>query len=208
MPDQLSVYNAALIQMKASPLADLTEYNEARRVLDALWDGITREMLEAGFWKFAIRTVEITKDPDIAPAFGLNNAFNMPSDWVKTYDVSASEMMDPPLDDWIEESNLLFSNAEPIYMRYVSNENTGYGMDLNRWTARFEKAVAFQLAARGAPKGIGASDNALENLQKDADRALSEAKMFESIREPPRRPPAGRWVSQRFRFPARDYRRA
>jgi hypothetical protein len=32
--------------------------------------------------------------------------------------------------------------------------------------------------------------------------------MFESIREPAKRPPAGRWVSQRFRFPSRDYRRA
>lgn len=208
MPTQLSVYNRALIQMKASPLADMNEYNEARRVLDALWDDVLKEMLEAGFWRFAMRTVSITADPDIAPAFGKRCAFNMPVDWVRTFDVSLSETMDPPLDAWEEEANLLFADAEPIYVNYVSNDDVSYGMNMDRWTARFAKALAYRLAVQAAPKAIGASDNALDRLEKDSQVALTEAKNFESLRQPPKRPPAGSWVSQRFRFPNRDYRRA
>lgn len=208
MPTILSVKNMALIQMKASPLADVSETNEASLVLDTLWDEVLKEMLEAGFWKFAMRTVEITEDNDVSPAFGMAYAFNMPDDWVRTYLVSLSETMDPPLDPYEEEANLLFADATPLYLRYVSNADPDFGGDLDRWTARFTKAMAFKLATRAAPKAMGASDSALERLRKDEEMAVLEALGFEAQREPAKRPPAGRWVSQRFRYPFRDYRRA
>lgn len=197
MTDQLSIYNQALLRIRESALA-VGEVREASRVLDAFWDDVRREMLEAGFWKFAIRAVQISKDAAITPQFGLANAFTKPNDWVKTYQVSGSEFFDPPLDDWIEESNKFFADADPVYLRYVSSSSTGYGYDPSRWTSRFIKAFAFELAWRGAPKIAGASGDFMEKLEQDKKSALSQALSFEALREPTRRPPQGRWASSRF----------
>ena len=73
---KLAVYNQALIQLKQSSLVSLTEEIEARYVLDTLYDAVTKEMLEKGHWTFAMRSVEITQDTAITPAFGYSKAFN------------------------------------------------------------------------------------------------------------------------------------
>lgn len=198
MTTKLQLYNLALAKMKASALVTLTDRSEARRSLDVQYDQVLKYLLEAGFWKFAMRTVEITQDETVTPSFGYAEAFNMPSDWVRTYEVSLSENLVPPLDDWIEESNLFFAHGGPLYVRYVSNSDSGYGLDLSRWTGRFIRAVAYELAAQAAPKATGSSDSFADSLQKDAIIALSEAKMFEALREPSKRLPQGRWNAGRF----------
>lgn len=198
MPTKLEVYNLALLQLKASVLASLAERVEARYVLDALWPTVVAGMLEEGYWKFGMRSVQITKDQAVVPAFGYTSAFNKPIDWVKTYDLSLSENFSPPLGDWIEEGNMLFAHADPIYFRYVSNSDAGYGMDMARWTARFTTALAFRLAWRASPKATGTSDNFTKKLEDDYSLALSQAKSFEALREPSKRLPQGRWNSGRF----------
>lgn len=198
MTTKLEIYNLALLQLKASPLASLTEKVEARRVLDALWPTVVSGMLEDGFWKFAIRSVQIGQDPAITPNFGYSMAFSLPDDWVRTYSISLSETFEPFLDDWIEESGSFWANAGPIYVRYISNSDANYGMDMDRWTTRFVTALAFRLAWRASPKAAGTSDNFNEKLEADYARALSQAKAFEALRDPPKKLPQGRWNSSRF----------
>lgn len=199
MPTKLEVYNLALLNIRESKLSSLTENREARRNLDSFYDTDLQWMMEAGFWKFALRSVSITADPDTSTAFGQTKVFNKPADWVKTYIVSSSEMMEPMLDGWIEEGNAFISDVDPLYVRYVSNSDDGYGYDLSRWTARFTKAMSWKLSASIAPKTTGASDNALENIERKADKALKDALTFEAMREPNRGLPEGRWNNSRFR---------
>lgn len=195
---KLNIYNQALIQLKQSTLASLTEEIEARYVLDELYEPVTKEMLEKGHWTFAMRSVSITEDTAITPAFGYSMAFNFPDDWVRTYALSLNEFFNPLFHDWMEEANLLFANAGPLYLRYVSNSASGFGMDLTRWTGRFTKAVAFEMAYRGAPKIAGSSDSFIEKLEGDAVKAVDEALQFEALREPGKQLPQGRWTSGRF----------
>jgi hypothetical protein len=114
MPTKLQLYNQALLHLRESTLVDLNEARESRRNLDVVYDDVLKLMLEAGFWKFAMRSIQITADTSITPAFGPSFAFDKPTDWVKTYFVSASETFDPPLDGWLEESNLFFADINPI----------------------------------------------------------------------------------------------
>jgi len=195
---KLAVYNQALIQLKQSSLVSITEEIEARYVLDTLYDAVTKEMLEKGHWTFAMRSVEITQDTAITPAFGYSKAFNKPDDWVRTYAISMNEFFNPLFYDWTEEAGLLFADSAPIYLRYVSNDANGYGMDLALWTGRFTKAVAFEMAYRGAPKIAGSSDSFAEKLEGDAARAVDEALQFEALREPGKQLPQGRWTQDRF----------
>jgi hypothetical protein len=198
MTTQLEIYNLALAHIRESKLAVISEAREARYQLDLFYSQDLAFMLEAGFWKFAMRTVKIDQDPDTSTAFGASRVFNKPADWVRTYLVSGSERLDPPLDDWLEEGNTFIADVTPLYVRYVSNSAAGYGMDMNRWTARFVDAFSRRLSASIAPKIMGSSDASKANLVDDADRALKQALAFEAMREPTRRPPNGRWNSARF----------
>jgi hypothetical protein len=197
MATKLEIYNLALHHMRGSSLATITDDVEARYVLDDFWDITLQEMLEAGFWKFAMRTAKITEDTSIVAAFGYSYAHNVPSDWVKTYYVSASEFALPLHDEFVEEGNLWFSNVTPLYVRYVSDHATGYGGDLTRWTARATIALSRRLALYAAPKAMGSSGASLEKMIEQADSSLTKAVSFEALREPSKRTPEGRWNSMR-----------
>ena len=199
MATQLEIYNLALSHIKETKLAAVDEAREARYVLDLFYTQDLAFMLEAGFWKFAMRTVQIDYDPNTSTAFGMSRVFNKPTDWVRTYIVSASERLDPPLDDWLEEGNVFIADVTPIYVRYVSNSSEGFGTDADRWTARFSNAFSWRLASSIAPKIMGASEAGKAGIKDEADRALKEALTFEAMREPSRRPPGGRWNTDRFR---------
>ncbi len=196
MPTQLEVYNLALYHLKETKLAAVDEAREARYVLDDWWSQTRKYMLEAGFWKFAMRTVEITENVGAAPSLGPSRAHDKPVDWVRTYLVSASEYLDPPLEDWLEEGGYIYSDATPIFMRNISND-TAYGYDTDQWTARFVQAFSLRLALNCAGKITGMSRDSLKDLEKDADAALSIALSFEAMREPNKRPPEGKWNSGR-----------
>lgn len=200
MATKLGVYNQALIEMKSSTIATLGAGGVERLVMDQLYDGVLGDCLETGYWKFAMRTVKIEADPDITPAFGKAMAFNMPADWVKTYLVSLDEQLRTPFSDggYEEEANLLFADSDPLYLRYVSNSNVGFGLDLTRWTKKYERFVALELAWRACPKATGSSESLRDEIEKNRNNARSQALAFEAHREPPKRPPQGRWNGVRF----------
>lgn len=197
MATKLQLYNLALSHMKATALAAVDEAREARYTLDTWWDITVAEMLEAGFWKFALRTVSITENTSVTPEFGYSSVFDKPNDWVRTYLVSQSEMLNPPLDDWLEETQYFHANASPLYLRYLSNAST-HGMDMEQWTSRFNIALSYKLAAYCCPTIMGSSDSEKERLKKDAADAVSSALSFEALREPNKRPPDGQWNKARF----------
>lgn len=197
MTTKLEVYNLALLSIRESRLASLSEVRESRYNLDTVWDTTLEELISKGFWRFALRTVKIDSDDAITPNFGFRYCFNLPDDWVRSYEVSGSEFMDPPLEQWQEESNAIWAEIDPIYLRYVSNSSTGYGYDLARWPARFTRAMAAELAYRIAPKATGSSDSMLERLQVEAAGALTQAQQFDALREPSKRPPEGKWNQAR-----------
>lgn len=197
MATKLELYNLALSHINSTKLAALDEAREARYALDDWWTITVSEMLEAGYWKFAMRTVSITDNGSSTPSFGQVYNFDKPADWVRTYQVSLSETMNPPLDDWVEENLFIFANSAPIYLRYVSND-LDFGLNQSLWTARFNIALSYKLAAYVCGRITGSSDAFRERLDKKANEAVSVALSFEALREPNRRLPDGKWNQSRF----------
>jgi hypothetical protein len=148
-----------------------------------------------------MQTVQIDYDPDVAPAFAFAYAFNKPNDWAKTYDFSLDEYFMTPLQggEIVEEGNLYFCDSTPIYVRYVSNSDSGFGLDLSRWPGLYARYVAMELAWRACPKTAGSSDSLRKEIEEHRDEAKSNAMKFEALREPMKRPPAGNWNASRFR---------
>jgi len=91
MTTRLKLYNEALRICGETSLASLTEDREPRHLLDEVWDnGGVKACLEAGQWRFALRTIQLDYDADITPEFGLQRAFQKPTDWCATSSVSAN----------------------------------------------------------------------------------------------------------------------
>ena len=147
---QLGLYNEALRLLGERRLLSLTENREPRRILDDIWnDGAIDYCLEQGQWNFAMRAVEITKSTTTVPNFGYQNAFDKPSDHIRTSGVAEDEYFNVPLIRVLEEVGFWFADINPIYVRYISN-SVDYGSDFTRWPQTFAKYVAAYLAAEAS----------------------------------------------------------
>ncbi len=194
MTSKLAVYNDALSHLGERSLSSLTEAGEARRRLDAVWDAVVLECLEAGQWNHASRTVEIDPSDTVEPLFGYTLAFVKPDDWLKTVVISGNERLDPPLQFYEDEGAYWFADIEPLYVRYVS-QGTDYGLNTVIWSPAFAKYVGYALAMRTC-KGIsGASPP--DWLRDDYKRSLQTARSRDAMNQPPGQTPQGTWVTAR-----------
>lgn len=195
MASKLGLYNQALGHLEERKLASLTEGREARRVLDDYWDTVVKYCLEQGFWNFAMRAIQSDSSTSISPTFGYSYAFSKPSDWVRTLSVSTSETFNPPLLDYVDEPNIWYANCDPLFVKYVSNDNA-YGMDLSIWPETFAYYVSLRLA-RLSCKRITSSDSLKNSLATDEKGAKADALSKDAMNEPPGFPPTGSWVNSR-----------
>lgn len=197
--NKLQLYNEALSHLQEVKLASLGEARPSRRALDLHYASALKYVSEGGFWKKYSRTVQITADPDIAPAFDTGRyPFNKPEDLIKVYQMSASDTLDPPLLGWIEEANLFWAFETVIYCRYISNDETEGFYNVDSWPGRIQLAFTTELAYRIQPLLPGSKADK-DDLKAAKDEALLEALSQEAMREPPKRPPEGMWNRGRFR---------
>ena len=195
MASRLSIYNGALRAIGERRLASLTEDRASRRELDDAYDDVVANCLEMGFWKFAMRTVEIEPTSDAAPEFGYNYAYARPDDWLSTYNISADERFSTPLDDYHDEGEYIFCDVEPLYLRYVSNADDAGG-NITNWPRSFVSYVELSLAYATA-LNITGSGETRETARKEAEKAKMQAKGKDAMRGAPGRIPEGTWVRSR-----------
>jgi hypothetical protein len=176
-------------------LASLTENREPRRVLDYYWSDVVSYCLAQGLWRFARRTVQQDASSTIIPAFGFNNAFPYPTDWIRTQIVSTSPDLDPPLLQYRDEGNYIYANATPIYLSYISADPQ-YGMNIGGWGENFVDFVTYRLA-RKASLRLNNDKQLKADLMKAEDRARRIAKAQEAMNDPPGLPPVPFWARAR-----------
>lgn len=194
MTTRLALYNAALLILGERKLASLSEAREPRRALDDAYDDGVAYCLEAGFWNFAMRAVQIGHDLIVTPSFGYSYAFIRPTDIVRTFQFGSTATFDPPLMDIVDEQNYWYANVDPIYVKYVSNDVT-YGMDLAQWSESFSDYVANRLAVKTCRRITGKSPD--EEMMREEKKAQAIARSKDAMDEPTRFPPRGTWVRSR-----------
>lgn len=198
MADRLSIYNGALGLLGERKLASLSENRKSRRALDTAWDSDFDDyVLSRGLWNFALRTVQATYSTDVTPDFGYRYAFDKPSDWVRTAQVSADEYFNYPLDAYADEQDYLWTDLQIIYWQYVSNDNS-YGGSISRWTAAFVKYVEAYLAELTANE-ITSNRTDAEAMGKLAKKRLTDARSIDAMDQPNTFGPYGSWVNARHR---------
>lgn len=194
---KLEIWNAALDELGHTILSDTGEPSNAARVLTRMYDKVVEECLAEASWNFATETVKLSADTGVLPEFGFRYVFAKPSDWVRTFAVSADEYFAYPLLQYYDDQGFWSADEPEIYVRYVSND-TGLGLDLNRWGAKFRRYVELELAAR-ACMPITQSESKKESVEKSRDRARKEAKNVDAMDESqPRFPPPSPWTQARW----------
>lgn len=196
MASKLSIYNGALLALGERKLSSLTEARTSRRRLDSVWDdGGVKSCLQAGFWNFAMQSVEVTYSPSITPAFGFRYAFDKPSDWVRTALISADENFASELLDCEDQGAYWYADWDTIYVRYVSDDDE-FGMDIANWPENFTRYVEHYFAQRicKATTNSGGDTDALEAKTR---RLLNEAKATDAMDESTKMLRAGSWTQSR-----------
>lgn len=193
---KLERYNGALLILGERKLASLSEAREPRRALDDAWDNTISYCLEQGFWNFAMRAIQADSSASVTPTFGYQYAFQKPSDFIRMYRQSASEQMEPPLLDIVDEPNYWFANCDPLFVKYVS-DSTAYGMDLSLWPATFCEYVDARLALKTCKRITGKDPSA--DMIRAEKVARADARAKDAMNEPPGFAPTGTWVNSRVR---------
>lgn len=203
MATKLAIYNQALRHLKDEKIASLAEATERRYVLDDYYDDAILYLLRKKPWNFAIRTVTIDSSVSLDPAFGYQYAFEKPSDWVRTYKLSASETFAVPLtgNQIVDEAGVWYADIDPLYVQYVSS-SVSYGADLSIWTPDFALCFTLYLAYRACPR-VASSDQLKKDLLKEYRDELRAAGAYDAMDQPIGFPPRGSWVSSRQLAPSR-----
>lgn len=196
MTDRLSIYNAALRLLGERRLAGLTEDREPRYLLDDVWDrdGI-RRCLEAAEWGFATRAQSLISSPSYGPAFGYEFAFEKPPDFVRLVAISSTPGA-PPFRDYEDQGGLLFASVDPIYVRYVSDDNA-FGRDYSLWTEQFFDFVAAYFAHEIVAT-LTASESKIERVERAMAKAELNAASLDAMGRPSVRLPFGSWSNARL----------
>jgi len=196
MTTRLALYNRGLRYCGQSKIASLTEESESRRVMDDVWDeGAIDSCLEQGLWNFATRTISLSYSPSVTTPFGYLNAFDIPTDWIRTFQISTDANFVTPLNDFQETTGYWLCNFEDIYVRYISNDSE-YGNDLSRWPKSFERYFALFMAVEAAPR-LRANGEAQDQLKKDLEDALHDARSKDAANTGTKFPPSGGWLTAR-----------
>ena len=190
---RLKLYNGALRLLKERPLATLSDNVESRRILDAIWDDDALDRcLGMGRWTFATRTIELTYSPSVSADFGYPNAFDKPSDFIRTAAICADGYFDVPLLRYADEGSYWWCDLETIYVKYVSND-AAYGLDYSLWPGNFAAFVSSYLARHAA--GPLSKDEG--DAEKTMARLLSTALNTDAMSGPTVFAPRGGWANSR-----------
>jgi hypothetical protein len=112
---------------------------------------------------------------------------------VRLYNFGSTATFDPPLLDVVDEPNYWFSNVDPLYVKYVSND-TAYGMDLSLWSESFADYHATRLAVKTCKRITGKfPDDVMKAGKGRARRCPVEGRDGRACRLPS----AGTWTLSR-----------
>lgn len=197
MATKLQVYNNALMLLGERQLASLTENRKPRRLLDQAWDsGAVDACLELSGWTFATRALRLDHDTSLAPDFGMKYVFAHPQDYIQTISICADEMFEVPLQNYQDEGGYWFAHITPIYVRFVSNDDS-YGNNIANWPSSFDALVSAYLANETCVS-ITQSTARQVGAQQAMKMALDSARGKDAIRKPSMRFPTGRLASSRL----------
>lgn len=191
MASEIEIVNSGLRKIGSSVIQSLTAGSPEANAANNLYGPHRLKMLRSHNWNFASKRAALARLA-AAPAFGYNYAYQLPPDFIRVVSVHPDDRGVSNVDYKIESDKIL-SDAEDIYLRYVSDIT-----DPNLMTADFREALSMSLAVDFSIT-IGDSNTMHENMRDEYMRTLLHAKSVDSMEDAQEEEPAGSWWTSRSR---------
>lgn len=191
MASEASICNSALVELGEPRITSLTESSKPARECAEHYAEQRDLELRAHLWNFAAARVKLAK-LSTAPAFGFDNQFQLPADWLRTVTVHNNDGGYGTVRYKIEGRKIL-SDAEDIYLRYVRRIE-----DPDEMTPDFREALAARLARKLAVS-LAKSNQIREQMVNWHRRVIMLARSIDAIEDYPEQMPESSWVTARHR---------
>ena len=194
MASETSIANVALRLVGGTRITSLTQGTPNANAIQDLYTNVRDELLEYP-WNFATKRVKLAESTT-APAFGFDNAFTLPSDWLFTISAHDNDAGVGTIDfrhEQVASQNVISSNVESVYLVYTFRET-----DPNLMSAGFRKALSSSLA-RDLAITIANSNILEDQLSKRATKDLARAKGLDAMGSFSEPRPRGSWANSRNR---------
>lgn len=174
MTTAVSICSNALLMLGKEPISSFTEGSDRARYCTNLYPMIRDHLLRKHFWNCAIKRV-LLSPLATAPAFGYTAQFQLPSDFLRIYEVGYPGAF---ISDFQIENRVILANVTAMPLRYVwRNDNE------DNWDAGLVHVATMMMAAALAYP-ITQSASLRDTLTKDAMIALREAKSIDGQENP------------------------
>ncbi len=183
MASSVGIVNSALSRINNTVIVSFSDGTKPANIANQIYDKTRQRLLFDYPWRFAFKRAKLAQTTNV-PVSGYDHEYQLPSDWIRTVEVSAF--------DYSHEGNVILSSETAVDMTYVSDVT-----DPNTMTAGFRELFSLALAVQFAT-GL-ANSNTLYQLM------LSELKVYSrslrsssSMGGPQKKLPTGSWVSNRY----------
>lgn len=205
MASDVEIVNRALTKLGAERILSLTDDVKNARVMNSMFVSVRDAELRRHNWNFAVKRASLaasTTDPD----WGFDNAFPLPSDFLRLLDIDGSWSA-VGLSDYVGYDNAIFrietvgddnikcivtDLSAPLLIRYTRRVT-----DANLMDSAYIEALACRLAAEGC-ESITQSNSKRDLAMREYNDAISSAILANAIENPPSALADDSWVMSRL----------
>lgn len=180
MTSEVDIANRALDKVGDSPIVSFSDDNKRARAVNRIYEFVRDSELSLHTWRFAQERVTLAPSAT-APAFGWDARYQLPSDWLETVRVEASNGVLLSANDYEHEGQYIMTNESTslnlIYIYRVT--------DTTKFHMSFVEALACKLAIELC-EPLTQSNTKIARLISQYDMAIDKARAVNAISQPPR----------------------
>lgn len=193
----INIINRALIKL-GQPLISSTSQEPNGNIYGIVYQDIKDLLLASHNWRFAIKTVILTKDQE-EPISSFAYAYTLPSDFIALYRFG-QYFKTPNYSDNIQASDerysiegnkILCDEKNQLYISYVAKVD-----DPNKFTPWFREALISKLAAEFSVR-VKQSASLAKSFNEEFIACLEQAEKHDELMTDTQTMPDGSWVGAR-----------
>ena len=168
----LQIVNDALVQLGERPITALDGSSHPARIANEQWPKVRDEVLRMHPWRSAIAREKLAP-MSASPAFGYDNQFQLPSDFVKLV-----RLYDHDEQAFRRNGDKILSDADSLKMIYIARPEDPASLD-----PLLQSAMAAQLGVRIA-MALNRSVERVSMMRQLFDERLREARFQDAADSP------------------------
>jgi len=193
MSSTTAVINGALRRLGGNRITSIDDGStNANYALDIYPDLLT-DTLRSHDWNFATKRAKLAQLVAV-PVFEFENAFAVPSDWLRTTSLHDNDAGVSTFDyrfETVGTQQIIAASREDVWMRYIYKVE-----DPTYWVADFRMYMILALASDLAIP-VASSQGLHDRFAVRARQKLAQAKAADAMDSFPERRPEGSWVTSR-----------